>query len=333
MKKKLAIVLAVCMVLTMGMTAFAERPVKLYVGGEIVKSDVKPRVVDGRTMLPLRATFEAIGAKISWDSDTQTVTATKGDTVITLTIGSNTMTVNGVEKELDVAAYIENGRTMVPVRACAEAFGLQVDWYGETNTVKVRKEMSVLAENICPDGYWEKFEYDESGNEIYYESSRGSWWRIEYDQNGNKISKEYPNNVWTKWDYDQNGNVIYQETIYENMKIPDENNNVVPMVSWERYEYDDNNNIIYTENYFGAWTKYKYNEHGYIVYEETSDKSWKKCEYNQNGKLLFKYESNGKWEKYEYDESGNTIYEETSTGKLYHYKYDENNNLVYEENR
>ena len=56
------------MVLTTGMTVFANRPVKLYVGGEIVKLDVKPQIVEGRTMVPVRACTEAFGLQVDWYS-------------------------------------------------------------------------------------------------------------------------------------------------------------------------------------------------------------------------------------------------------------------------
>lgn len=38
------------------------------------------------------------------------------------------------EKELDVAPFIENGRTMLPLRAIAESIGIKVDWDNSTRT-------------------------------------------------------------------------------------------------------------------------------------------------------------------------------------------------------
>ena len=43
-----------------------------------------------------------------------------------MTIGSAAYTVNGTEKTADVAPFISGGRTMVPVRFAAEAFGSKV---------------------------------------------------------------------------------------------------------------------------------------------------------------------------------------------------------------
>jgi hypothetical protein len=57
---------------------------------------------------------------------------------IILQIGSPIMTVDGVEQSIDengTAPLIQNGRTLLPVRAVVEAMGGTVEWHGETETV------------------------------------------------------------------------------------------------------------------------------------------------------------------------------------------------------
>ncbi len=57
--------------------------------------------------------------------------------VITMQIGNSVMTVNGEEKNIDdngTVPVVENGRTLVPIRAIIEAMGGDVKWDGETNT-------------------------------------------------------------------------------------------------------------------------------------------------------------------------------------------------------
>lgn len=49
-------------------------------------------------------------------------------TVITMTVGSTSYTVNGVAKTMDVAPIIRNNRTMLPARYVAEALGATVTW-------------------------------------------------------------------------------------------------------------------------------------------------------------------------------------------------------------
>lgn len=115
----------------------AATPIKVIVNDSALAMDVPPVEQNGRTLVPLRAIFEAIKAKINWDAKTQTVTATKGETTIKLTIGSATAYKNGAPIKLDVAAKSIKGRTMVPVRFVAEALGLKVNWDAKTRTVTV----------------------------------------------------------------------------------------------------------------------------------------------------------------------------------------------------
>lgn len=111
--------------------------IKVKVNNELVVFDQPPVLENGRTLVPLRAIFEALGAEVGWDDPTQTVTASKGETEISLQIGSTQMNVNADIKTLDVPAKLVNGRTLVPVRAISEAFGCKVDWVEGTQTVLI----------------------------------------------------------------------------------------------------------------------------------------------------------------------------------------------------
>ena len=107
------------------------------VEGEKVLFDVLPTIKDGRTLVPLRAIFESLGAKVEWNGENQTITATKGETTVELKIGSKEMHVGEETKTLDVGPEIKDGRTLVPARAVAEAFGCTVDWDGEAQMVSI----------------------------------------------------------------------------------------------------------------------------------------------------------------------------------------------------
>ncbi|MCH5209874.1 MAG: copper amine oxidase N-terminal domain-containing protein [Oscillospiraceae bacterium] len=99
--------------------------------------DVEPCIMNERTMVPMRAIFEVLGANIDWNGDTQTVTATRGSDKISLTIGSTVMTVNGTKKTLDSAPVMVDNRTLVPVRAISEALGSNVSWDDALKTVNI----------------------------------------------------------------------------------------------------------------------------------------------------------------------------------------------------
>lgn len=91
-------------------------------------------------MIPVKAFFEAIGAKVTWDGETRTVGAIKEGTEILMTIDSKDITVNGETKVLEVPAMIISGRTMIPVRFVSEVLGYTVEWDGETRTVIIESK-------------------------------------------------------------------------------------------------------------------------------------------------------------------------------------------------
>ncbi len=163
MKKIVSIVLALCMLVSLcAMPALAEEAVAIsqmqtkdiitiMVDGAYVDCAAygqMPVIVEGRTLVPLRSVFEALGATVEWDNETRSVTSVKGDTTITLAVDSKEMTVNGTVKTLDVPACIMNDRTMVPVRAVAEAFGCEVSWDNETRTVVITTAMDETAPDV-----------------------------------------------------------------------------------------------------------------------------------------------------------------------------------------
>ena len=107
--------------------------------GEKINFDQIPVIENGRTLVPLRAIFEKIGATVDWNGDTQTVTATKDDTSVSLTINNTVAIKNGEEITLDVPAKIIGGRTLVPVRFVSDCFGVAVEWDGTMQRVTLTK--------------------------------------------------------------------------------------------------------------------------------------------------------------------------------------------------
>ncbi len=114
----------------------------VYMDNKKLSFDVDPVIENGRTLVPLRAIFEAMGATVQWNDATRTVTAAKGSTTVVLPIGSTQPTVNGVEWPLDVPAKISQSRTLAPLRFVGEAFGGTVDWNGTTRTINITSSSS-----------------------------------------------------------------------------------------------------------------------------------------------------------------------------------------------
>ena len=114
---------------------FKPTVISVLYDGKRIGFDQLPVIENGRTLVPLRAIFEKIGASVEWDGTTQTVTATKDDTTVSLTLNSTTAKKNGQDITLDVPAKIINGRTLVPVRFVSDCFGVGVDWNADIQSV------------------------------------------------------------------------------------------------------------------------------------------------------------------------------------------------------
>jgi len=131
--------------------------IQVTVNEEYLEFDVPPMIDSGRTMVPLRAIFEKLGAEIQWDGATKTITATKESTDVVLQIGNSVAKVNGVNIELDVPAKVVNGRTLVPVRFVSEAMGSVVGWNGSTRTVEI-ESAQIFSSKLQRDMTWTKDE-------------------------------------------------------------------------------------------------------------------------------------------------------------------------------
>jgi hypothetical protein len=111
--------------------------IKVMYDGKTIEFDVQPEIIDDRVMVPMRTIFETFGAKVKWDGDSQTITAKKKSKTIEMTIGSEDMTKNDETYSFDTAPVIEDGRTLVPVRAISDMLGLDVDWNSDDKTVTI----------------------------------------------------------------------------------------------------------------------------------------------------------------------------------------------------
>lgn len=112
--------------------------IKVIINGEYVDfskyNNVLPKIENDRTLIPIRAIIEGLGAKIEWH-ETGEIEINKDGVEILLTIGRLSAVVGGKTVELDAAPKIENDRTLVPLRFITENLGSKVDWDGETYTV------------------------------------------------------------------------------------------------------------------------------------------------------------------------------------------------------
>ncbi|MBE0451527.1 MAG: lamin tail domain-containing protein [Clostridia bacterium] len=139
MKKITTILVTMLLVLSSITFATTSSDIHVFVNNTPLVFDVNPTIIEGRTVLPVRAIFESLGLEVGWNATTRTVTGTSTGIVIKLQIDKVKATVNGKEFLLDVPATVINGRTLVPARFVAEATGATVGWDNATRTISINK--------------------------------------------------------------------------------------------------------------------------------------------------------------------------------------------------
>ena len=107
-------------------------------GAYVHFADAQPEKVNGRVMVPFRAIAEVLGAEVTYDAGK--ITAKKNGQTLAFSLGGKQLTVTDSAGktvktvQLDTAPYKKGGRTYVPVRFFAEAFGLTVQWDQDMQT-------------------------------------------------------------------------------------------------------------------------------------------------------------------------------------------------------
>ena len=122
----------------------------VIVNGVAVENDVAPIVVNGRTMLPIRFLAEKLGLDVYWDGTIGMVTVIESTyrpnttmvmikNQMSLVVVSTEAVVNSEIVPLDTPAFIQDGRTFLPVRLVAEALDCYVGWNEKTQQVLIEK--------------------------------------------------------------------------------------------------------------------------------------------------------------------------------------------------
>lgn len=149
--------------------------INLTVNGASISSPTPPQIIDGRTMVPVRAIFEAVGAEVDFDGSTKTITGEKDNTSVIMQIGSKKLIIKDEVYEevyeMDTSPVIVDGSTLAPARYVAESFGFEVAWDSDTKTVSIEKEVE-LSTSL----QYETEEYKESTYETstYEESTEAT---------------------------------------------------------------------------------------------------------------------------------------------------------------
>ena len=139
------VILAILVCLNLFNCAYAENNISVSIDNNPITFDVEPKITSGRAFVPMRKIFEELGCDVEWVAEEQIILATKDSSVIMLKIGNNKLIIKDVLSnenkviELDVAPFVENGRTLVPIRYVSEALLCKVDWDDQSRTVVITR--------------------------------------------------------------------------------------------------------------------------------------------------------------------------------------------------
>ena len=120
----------------MGSLSYDLGKIKIVIDGARIYPDSDPIIIDGRTLVPIRAVAEKMGYSVGWDAENQIVSLVNPDNMLHFQIDTN-VALRNIETEipLDVAPMIINNRTYLPLRAVTEAMDASVNWESNTKTV------------------------------------------------------------------------------------------------------------------------------------------------------------------------------------------------------
>lgn len=100
----------------------------VFINGRPIRTSAQPVILDGRTLIPLRDTAEALEADVFWDARRKTAVVARHLNVVAITPGSTLAYVNGKKQKMDVAPRIMDGHLYIPLRFLADSLGVGVGW-------------------------------------------------------------------------------------------------------------------------------------------------------------------------------------------------------------
>lgn len=201
-------------------------------------------IIDGRTLIPLRALGEALGATVNWDAAKQEIriekmlyqSSSKGivtdsNRIIIMHIGNKEILKNGTAEQLDVAPQIINGSTMVPVKAVTSFLEASTTWDDISKTVKVSSSWNTTPEGALKGEQNKQIEFGNTLNNRIEEINREAEIEKQRYRDENR-----PKGDMAAWGYTVGQILISKNqnspaygirfTIYENSPYVDKDTNV-----------------------------------------------------------------------------------------------------------
>ena len=127
---------------------YTSPPISLYVNKQFIQTTIMdPIQLDNRVLVPAREVFEAMGAKVDWNSTLKRVTVEYNQKKIVLIVNNNEAIINGETVLMDVPGKIINDKIMIPIRFVSEAIGMKVNWDSENRAVWIEGNTQSSTDN------------------------------------------------------------------------------------------------------------------------------------------------------------------------------------------
>lgn len=130
----------VCMAVALPAIAFADdqKPISVFVDGQQLSLEVSPVIQNGTALVPIRAVFEKLGLKVTWNEETQTIAGSRDQLDIQMQVGNKDAFVNGRVVKMGVSPSIIKGSTLIPLRFVGETSGNKISWNAKNRRIDIK---------------------------------------------------------------------------------------------------------------------------------------------------------------------------------------------------
>lgn len=111
---------------------------------EIVFIDVAPFIVNNRTVVPVRFIGESFGAEVRWNNLSKEINVVFDDKMVIFWLENKQAKIVDMRDSsqiltisLEIAPFIVQNRTVIPLRILSEVFGASVDWDSATQKINI----------------------------------------------------------------------------------------------------------------------------------------------------------------------------------------------------
>lgn len=109
----------------------------IMLDSKYIEFDVQPRVENGIPLTPIRHLLEAADGTVTWENLAKTMTAEAEGRTIVVRIGESVARINNLPVEMEIAAFLERGRTIVPLSFLRDTLDVNIEFDAQTGHVLI----------------------------------------------------------------------------------------------------------------------------------------------------------------------------------------------------